>query len=175
MYWLRRPPYLRWLAAGLVVCVGLYLDTRSAPSVAYPFAAAPISIGESVTEIEWREVPPDLLPAWDTGVSGVAASSIPAGTPLVPSLLTETAIPAGWWSISLPVSRPVAPGTPIRVAFENEIAEGLVVGAVSDNGYEVTAPVAFPPAQADLVARIAPNSALVVMIGSLVPVAGNGG
>jgi hypothetical protein len=175
MYWLRRPPYLRWLAAGLVVCVGLYLDTRSAPSVAYPFAAAPISIGESVTEIEWREVPPDLLPVWESEVAGIATAPIPEGTPLLPSLLAEAAVPAGWWSVTLPVSQPVAPGTPIRVAFEDRVADGIVVGSFSDNGYDLTAPVAFPPQQAELVAAIASNSALVVMVGSNAIVGGNGG
>lgn len=169
MYWLRRPPYLRWIVAGLVVCCGIYLDIRPEPVVVYPFTAARLASGELVTEIAWRPVPTGLLPEWVGEVAGVAATGIPADTPLLPALVVTPSMPDGWWSISLPVSQRVAPGTPIRIAWNGQIADGLVVGETTDSGFELRAPVAFPPAQAELVATIDPNTTPVMMVGSSTP------
>jgi len=154
------------MVAGLVVCCGIYLDMRPEPVIAYPFTASPLAAGEPVTEIAWRPVPTGLLPEWDGEVAGVAAAGIPEGTPLLPALVVTPSMPDGWWSISLPVSQRLAPGTPIRIVWNDRAADGLVVGETTDYGFELRAPVAFPPAQAELVATIDPNTTPVMMVGS---------
>ena len=177
VYWLRRPPYLRWLAAGLVVSCGIYLDLRPAPVVEYPFAADVIGIGETVGALTWRDVPAGVLPEWTAPVGGVAVTEIPAGAPLIPSLVSTITVPEGWWAVSLPLPQPVAPGTPVRVAVDGGqpdggspdgvFADGVVAGPVTDSGFEIHAPVAFPPDQASLVASISPDRTPDVMVGSL--------
>jgi hypothetical protein len=139
--------------------------------VAYPFAATSVSTGESIEEVVWRDVPKGLLPEWTNPVTGTATVVIQAGTPILPSLVADIAIPPGWWAVSLPLPQRVAPGTPVRVALNGDFADGVVAGALNDTGYELTAPVAFPPDQASRVVTLAADSTTVVLIGSLV--AGN--
>jgi len=166
MYWLRRPPYLRWISAALVLCSGMYLDMRPAPVVAYPFTAAPVTTGDVVEEVAWRDVPRDVLPTWVGPVAGVAVTDIPAGSPLLPSLVTEATVPVGWWAVSLALPQRAAPGTPVRVTAGDSFADGMVAGGINDAGYELTAPVAFPPESASLVAAMTADSTVVVMIGT---------
>ncbi len=176
VYWLRRPPYGRWIAAGLLVCCGLYLDMRPTPVVSYPFAATPIPVGATVADsLQWREIPTGVLPERHGSVAGVAVTDIASGTPLVPSLTSESVIPPDWWSVSLPLPYRVAPGTRVRVGLEETMVEGIVAGPISDTGFEVNGPIAFPAAQAAQVAAAAGNSALVVMIGPVEPMGGSSG
>lgn len=153
----------------MVVCLGILVDARPAPVVAYPFAAVPVATGESIEELVWHEVPADLLPEWTTPVAGTAAIDIPAGAPVIPALVADATIPPGWWAVSLRLPQRVAPGTPVRVAVNGDFADGVVAGALSDNGYEVTGSVAFPPDQASRVAELAADSTVIVMIGSPIP------
>lgn len=176
VFWLRRPPYTRWIAAALVVCCGLYLDLRPAPVVSYPFASAEVALGEPIElSLEWREIPTGVLPEWTRPVTGVAMAEIGPGTPLVPALAGEILVPADWWSVSIPVPYRVTPGSRIRIALEDTTVEGIVVGPISDSGFELRAPVAFPAAHAAQVATAAANSALAVMIGTARPMAGSSG
>lgn len=48
MYWLRRPPYLRWFGAALILLIGLLMDLRGPELETYPFAAEPIPAGSAV-------------------------------------------------------------------------------------------------------------------------------
>ena len=148
------------------MCCGVYFDMRPEPVVAYPYTTASVSCGDVIEEIAWREVPTGVLPAWTTPVAGVAKTDIAANTPLLPSLIAESSIPPGWWAVSLPLPQRAAPGTPVRVALDEQYADGVVAGALIDSGYEISGPVAFPPDQADRVAAITADHTPVVMIGS---------
>ena len=167
MYWLRRPPYLRWITAGLVLIVGLFIEMRPVATETYPFVSAPLVVGHAVdSSVEWREVPAGLLPAWDGSITGVAVANVAVGTPLLPELVAAVSVPDGWWAVALNLPHYVAPDTPIRVSLNGAIVEGRVVGEVADNGFELVAPVAFPAEEAAHIAAEAATSALVVMIGS---------
>ncbi|MDJ0923498.1 MAG: hypothetical protein QNJ77_02960 [Acidimicrobiia bacterium] len=168
MFWLRRPPYLRWIGAGLLLAIGVLIEFRPIPVERYPFAAEPLAAGTRIDEaIDWRDVPGGLMPAWAGAVSGIAAIDIETGDPLLPSVVADQATPTGWWSIPVPLVATVAPGTRVRLVagYGGAILEGIVVEPGIDDGFETVAMVAFPPSDAPLAAAAAANDALVVMIG----------
>jgi hypothetical protein len=147
--------------------VGLFLDTRPAAVVDYPFAAADLHAGQSVIgQIEWRQVPARLLPGWDGEVAGSSVTDVAAGTPLLPELVTTSSVPKGWWSVALVLPHAVGPGTSIRVSLGGKIVTGVLSGEVVDTGYEHVGPVAFAADDAALVADAAADGTVVVMIGS---------
>lgn len=167
MFWLRRPPYLRWIAAGLILLTGLMMDLRGPDLHPYPFAVDTIPVGTRIDDaIEWKDIPAGLLPQWDRRVSGIAGSNVANGDPLLPSMLTEATAPDGWWSVPVPLPIAVAPGTRLRVRYgpSGDIAEGVVVGALDHAGFEVIGTVAFPEEDAAMVAAATADDALVVMI-----------
>ncbi|MDJ0954483.1 MAG: hypothetical protein QNJ81_12465, partial [Acidimicrobiia bacterium] len=176
MFWLRQPPYLRWIVAALVLIAGIAFDMRADPTTPYPFATEAIGAGTRVDSfVEWRPIPTGVLPEGSGPGSGIAAVDIEAGSPLLPGLVSEVSVPEGWWAVPLSLPHRVSPGTAIRVATADGVSEGFVAGEVIDNGYEVIAPVAFPAAQAAAVAIAASNSALVVMVGAQSSVAESAG
>ncbi len=63
VYWLPRPPYLRWAAAALLVLGALAWDLRSPAVELRPFASRPVRAGEALdaSAVAWREVPAGLL------------------------------------------------------------------------------------------------------------------
>ena len=133
-------------------------------------------MGQSIeAAIEWRDVPADLLPEWDHPVTGSALTAIPAETPVLPGLVAEVVPPDGWWAVSLPLPHRVAPGTRVRVVAGESFVEGVIVGEMHDDGFRLTASVAFAPGDAPLVAAGTADSALVVMIGPVDPIVATGG
>ncbi len=116
--------------------------------------------------VEWMNIPVGVLPSWELPVAGVAIADMPAGTPLLPELVTQTVVPEGWWSVSLRLPQVVAPGTPVRISIGTDIIEGVVAGEAAEDGFELLTPVAFVSEDAAAVATAAATSALVVMIGS---------
>lgn len=167
MFWLRQPPYLRWIIAVVVLVAGIALDTRSAAVISYPFVTTDIHAGQSVTgQIEWRQIPERLLPGWDGEVAGYSVTDVSAGTPLLPELVTTSSVPEGWWSVALALPHAVGPGTRIRVSLGETTVTGVLSGEVVDTGYEHIGPVAFAAEDAALVAAAAARGAVVVMIGS---------
>lgn len=168
MYWLRRPPYLRWLSAALILIVGLIVELQGGAVVAYPFAERPIAAGAAIEpSLGWRDVPRGLLPQWTGPVSGVAARKVPAGEPVTPSLLAEVLVPTDWWSVPIPLPTAAAPGTPVRLVLQTTgtTVEGIVVESGIDTGFETMGMVAFSPSDAPRAAAAAADSALVVMVG----------
>ena len=168
VYWLRRPPYLRWLIAASLVVIGLVVETRGEETERYPFAAGAITAGTDIADtIEWRTVPSGLLPTWQEPVTGVAACNVAAGSPLLPGLRGETEIPAGWWSIPVPLPVAATPGTPLRLldGITGELVDGVLATGGTDNGFETVAMVAFSPDDAPRAAQAVASDAFVVMIG----------
>ncbi|MEA2000773.1 MAG: hypothetical protein U9N84_02640 [Actinomycetota bacterium] len=155
---------------------GLYLDMRPMPVESYPFAIEPIAAGSSIGDsLSWRDVPRGLLPSWEGPVAGLAGSQIAIGDPVLPSAITEHAVPADWWAVPVPLPMATAPGTPLRLLLndvfatgtvaEGTIVDGIVVAAGIDTGFETIGMVAFAPVDAPRVANAAAHDALIVMIG----------
>ncbi|MBA2338672.1 MAG: SAF domain-containing protein, partial [Acidimicrobiia bacterium] len=90
MLWLARPPYLRRIAAGLVLVAAIAVDVAGSATVEHPFLTTPVAAGSPIEPgmIELRAVPAGLLPAV-TDVQGYAARALDAGDPLTPSALAE--------------------------------------------------------------------------------------
>lgn len=167
MYWLRRPPYMRWLiAAGLILAAAIW-DTAEPATVEYPFAASAIEPAASITgNVEWRAIPTGLLPEWPGLVAGTARVGLAAGDPILPSLIADEPMPADWWSIPLELPAPIPAGTPVRVLFPTDGTEitGMVTREAGDFGQGAL--VAFPEGDAAAVAVAAGDDAIVVMVGA---------
>ena len=134
----------------------------------YPFAAEAIEAGASINDvIEWREVPVGLLPAWREPPGGVATYDVAAGDPLLPGLRGGVVIPAGWWSIPVPLPIATPPGTPLRLlhSLTGDQIDGVVTSAGTEEAFAATAMVAFSPDDAPRAAHAIASDAFVVMIG----------
>ena len=55
MFWLTRPPYLRWAAAAAVVVAAFLWDLRGSSDILYPFATSAIAAGATIHGV----YPPD--------------------------------------------------------------------------------------------------------------------
>lgn len=155
MYWLGRPPYLRWLAAGVVLAVAVYMDMSGPPTEAYPFAAVATEPGIPV-EVEWRLVPSGLLPAAGD-LTGLPQAELEAGTPLVSGLLApRDTVPSDWWAVPANIPPRAPAGSRVLVAMREPAGEviGIVIepSAVSTFGTQSSGLLAIPPDQALAVA-----------------------
>ncbi len=131
MYAFRRPPYLRWIAAACIVAGALWMDLRGEPTELRPFARGPIAAGTLIDEsmIDYRRVATGLLPPM--GDERFALTSIDAGEPLTPAVLTtRQPLPDGWWALELEVPNGVAPGARLQLVLES--AEATVPAIVVD-------------------------------------------
>ena len=121
MYWFRRPPYLRWTAAVIVVTLALWMDLRREPTELRPFAVAMIEAGTAMEPdlIEYLEVPAGLLP--EVELDGITVNLIQSGEPIIPALLSDRgALPEGWWALEMQVPSGVAPGSELRLVVEED-------------------------------------------------------
>lgn len=172
MFWLERPPYLRWLAAATLVAGAAALDLAGAATTPFPFVAVPLDRGAAVTpeDIEWRDVPVGLL--GEAGqTSGVATRPLSPGEPLVAGAVTDSvAIPAGWWAVPVDLPYGAAVGTPVRlIATEPPLdVEGIVAQPGSTGTFATPVPglVAVPPETAGAVAMASGTGRLVVLVGA---------
>jgi hypothetical protein len=169
VYWFGRPPIWRWLVAAILVVGAVALELRPSPVVLHPFAASDIAPGEQVTDVEWRPVPPGLLPATD--VAGYAAAAIPSGDPLLPgSLAPQPPPPPGWWLVGMEISFAAPPGTAVRVVIsaagsEPLTVDGVLVSSQSGDGFgPATGLVAVPGEDAGIVAAAVQDRAALVLL-----------
>jgi hypothetical protein len=171
VYWLPRPPYLRWAAAAVVVLGALVWDLRAPAVELRPFAARPLRAGEAVdaTAVAWRQVPAGLLP--DTSLDGAAAAvDLAAGDPLVaPVLRTGVAVPEGWWEVAVAVGAHAAAGDRVMLVLTEPpvTISGMVVSPQQGDSYSLDfrpALVAVPGEAAALVAAAAAAGTLVTAV-----------
>ncbi|NNC74674.1 MAG: hypothetical protein HKN93_04100 [Acidimicrobiia bacterium] len=167
MYWYTYPPYGRWAAATLIVIAAFVIELRPVPTVAYPFAARDIAVGEPVDagSVSFRDVPTGLLP--DTRGYGYATRPVDAGEPLTPGTMTAAdPIPQDWWLVTVPLPQHVIPGTPARAVLDTGIVDVVIAAPGRSDGFDARAfgTVAVPPAGAADVARAAADGSLVVLV-----------
>ena len=156
MYWLHRPPYLRWAGALLLILGALAFDLSARATVPYPFLGRDIARGELVTadDVDYRPIGAGELPP-PAAFGGVASHDLATGDPLVASALTSApAIPDGWWSVPVPLPGDAVPGTRVRIVIVAPPAdvEGVVVAPPAADAFSV--------AQNGLVALPADSAAL---------------
>ena len=147
---------------------GLALELDGGAAERYPFAATAIRVGDEITDaVEWRDIPVGLLPAWQEPPDGIATYDVAAGHPLLPGVGGDVIIPAGAWSLQVPLPVATPPGTHLRLlnSITGDQIDGVVASAGFDNGFETTAMVAFSADDAPRAAQAIAGDAFVVMIG----------
>ncbi len=170
MFWLTRPPYLRWAAAAAIVIAAFIWDLHGSAAMRYPFAAHAIPAGSPITDpdVEWRDLPAGVIAMPDL-TDPVAARDLAAGEPIVPSSVAPTSpIPDGWWAVPVALPTGTPPGTRAQLigtdpAFETE---GIVVATAEQDllSFSDGGTVAVPPERAAAVALAARDGTLIVLL-----------
>lgn len=169
MFWLSRPPYLRWLLAASVLTVGLILELTPERTVPHPFAVEPVSIGEMIDEsvVVWRDVPADLLHPVSLPVT--ASRPIESGEPVLagadPSRETETGIPEGWWALEVDVPLGARAGMSVKVVTSIGSTQGVLVDVRDGDFGERSGLIAVPGPSADMVAMAVADSTVAILVG----------
>lgn len=171
VFWMRRPPYLRWLAAAAVLVVALAFELSDRRSTPHPFAVRDIAAGATITngDIEWRPVPAHLLPLPDL-TNPVAAHDVSRGEPLRPSdVASSSLVPPGWWSLPLVLPQSAVPGVAVRIVVLDEpmaAVEGIVVAAGESNAFSIADAglVAVPESHADAIAAAAAADRVMILL-----------
>lgn len=170
VFWLRRPPYLRWLGAAALIAFAVFVDVRQPATEQRPFAAADLAAGDplSADSVTWRDVPAGLLPL-PVLAAATAARAINRGDPVVPSALSYgPAVPDGWWSIEMRIPESAEAGSAARIVVSDPALaiDGVVLSIFDGGAFEASASgmVAIPPEHADAIARAMPNGTVTVLI-----------
>jgi hypothetical protein len=167
VYWLKPSLLPRRAAAAVLVVTAVIWDLRGPATVAYPFTTAHTPRGRTV-EIEFRHVPEGLLPPPADG--GAAAIDLPAGVPLLASLVApEVTVPDGWWSVPIDGAGHAAPGDSVMLVSADPPLRfvGLVVtsgqGDRYSGDYRPTL-VALPEEEAALASAATALGTLIVAV-----------
>ena len=170
MFWLTRPPYIRWVVAASIVVAALLWDLRGSAQIQYPFAATAIAAGTPITDsqVVWRSIPVGAMEMPDLS-DPVASRDVAAGEPIIPSAVSgESIVPDGWWSVPVPLPGSALPGTRIRlVGIETEFeTDGIVVSVAGEDllSFSESGLVAVPPAFAAVVAIASRDGTLIVLV-----------
>jgi len=170
MFWFRRPPYLRWVAAGALVAVAFVMDVSDTATTPHPFAAELIRRGELIdaSKIEWKPVPVGLLAAPDLA-GAIAGIDVQPGEPLLEGgLRRDDAVPSGWWAVPLALPADAVPGTAVRLVVLSPLdsVDGLIVrsGEMGTFGVPEAGLVAVPGERAAEVAAAAARAELTVLL-----------
>ncbi len=171
MYWLQRPPYLRWAAAALLVIGAAAWDLKPEPTSLHPFLTIDVAAGDPIedADIEWRRVPSGLLTAPDLS-SPVAAVDLHSGGPLLePMLRGLVVVPPGWWSVPVAVGAHAGAGDEVLLVVIDPptTVTGIVVTAQRGDPYSLDyrpASVAVPGDAAPLIAAASSSGTLVAAV-----------
>jgi hypothetical protein len=168
VFWLSRPPYLRWLLAATVLVGGLAVELRPAATVPHPFAVHQIVTGQAVDEsdVVWHDVPRGLLAP--VVLPHVATRAIHPGEPLLAGSATagdRGDIPAGWWALEMDVPAGARPGMAVRLVTGSDTADGIVTDVRDGDFGQRTGLVALPGDVADRVAPAVLDRTVVVLLG----------
>lgn len=168
MFWLARPPYVRWAIATLVLVTGLVVELLPEATLPHPFATVPVAVGAAVDDsvVEWRDVPAGLFDSVELPLT--ATRPLAPGDPVLRAdpVATDTAgIPADWWGIELPLPLGARPGMRVRVVTDLVVATGVIVESREGDFGERTGLVALPDGPASEVAAAALGGTVAVLIG----------
>ncbi len=171
MYWLQPPPYLRRVAAVLLLVAAFMWDVRSAATEPFPTAAHTIAAGSRITEdaVVWIELPQDRLPSPDLS-DAIAARDIATGEPLTSSLLVGSVVaPTDWWTVPIEIGTLSAPGDDVMLVVVDPPLTALGVVITSQTGDPYTldyrpAAVAVPPDAAPVIAAAEREGLLVTAV-----------
>lgn len=150
MLWLSRPPYLRWLAASLVLALGFLIELRPQDTTPVPVATTEMAAGAAITEsdVVWKQGPVELFA--EVALPAYLTRSVNAGTLILAADLAEhpVAAPADWWSLELAVPPSTESGTAVLAVVtsegQSETYVGLTTAHLSDDGFgEALTLVAF--------------------------------
>jgi len=169
MLWLQSPPFARWVAAGLLVAIAMWVEFRPDPLVDHPFATEAITVGEELTPLntEPRRIPSGLL---DQVLSdAVAIRAIEEGEPILASDVGDgdSAIPRGWWVISAEVPAIARAGDRVKIVLldSGKVIEGVIASSVPDDPFVATSGgIAVAPASASEVAIAAADSRIALLV-----------
>ncbi|MEE8407128.1 MAG: hypothetical protein V3S32_08260 [Acidimicrobiia bacterium] len=169
MLWLASPPIGRWVAAGLLVVIAIWVEFRPDPLVDHPFAIEAIAAGEDLTptNTEIRRIPSGLLD--QVHPNAVAAVAIEKGEPILASDVGDgdSAIPPGWWVISADVPTIARAGDQVKVVLldSGKVVEGVIAFSVPDDPFAATSGgIAVAPTSASEVAVAAADSRIAVLV-----------
>lgn len=168
MWFLSRPPFLRWIAAGCLIAAAFVWDLSERSTEPFPFASLGVEAGTAIDEsqIEWRSVPVGSISLPDLE-SLVALVDIEAGDPITRSVAgTPPTMPEGWWAVPMRLPANVIAGTEVRLVLVDGTSIDAVVSsqAVADEfGGESVGAVAVPEDVADLVAVASAADAVAVL------------
>jgi len=171
VYWLQRPPYLRWAAAACLIIGAAVWDLRPEPTELHPFLVGAVPAGEPIEDedIEWRQVPVGLMTAPDLSLP-VAAIDLQPGDPLLDSTLRgPAAIPDGWWGVPVAIGGTAGPGDEVLLVVVDPptTVTGIVITAQRGDPYSLDyrpASVAVPAAAAPLIAAASARGTLVAAV-----------
>ena len=169
MLWLQPPPFGRWVAAGLLVAVAIWLEFGPDPLVDHPFAIEAIAAGEELTSLntETRRIPSGLLD--QVHPDGVAAQAIEKGEPILVSDVGHgnSAIPAGWWVVSADVPAIARAGDQVKIVLldTGKVVEGVIAFSVPDDPFAAASGgIAVAPSSASEVAIAAADSRIAGLV-----------
>lgn len=175
MFWLSRPPYLRWIAGSLLIVGSLVAELWPSATVPHPFAAREIAAGEEISplDVTWVEVPRDLLPIVELPI--VAGRKLLAGDPILPSSASpEGSIPSGWWAVEMPVPASATRGQQVRVVVASDVYEappfesvGIVIETLAGDAFgQPVGLVALPENATSTIALGLVEGRVIVLLGS---------
>lgn len=171
VYWMSRPPYVRWAAAGMILIIGVVNEFRPATTIPVPVARSDLAVGSLVEEeaVAWFDGSPDLFDEISLPIR--LGRSVRAGDPITAADFPSEAdrAPADWWRIALPVPTATAAGSEVLAVVGSNggttTHQGISVSEVLDDGFGSTfALVAFSGADAAAVASGVALNQLTVMV-----------
>jgi hypothetical protein len=152
---LATPPYFQRALAVLILLLGVLWEFRSTPTELRPYLARDVAAGDEVSaaDLEWRRVPIGVLPEF-AAPRGLFLVDLKRGAPLTASALGEAnPVPAGWWSLEVPVPAGTTAGVEVRLLPSDSI-DGL------------TALVAIPETEVGAAAAALADGSLRTLIGN---------
>ncbi len=168
VFWLSRPPYVRWALAAVIVVIGLVTEFTPEPTTRHPFAAIELAVGEAIddTVVIWRDVPPGLLDP--VGLPTVASRPLQAGDPVLlgdASAANNSGIPEGWWGVEVDLPAGARSGMSVKLVTAAAAVDGLVIPVTDGDFGERTGLVAVPGDAAENVAAAALDTTVMVLLG----------
>ncbi|MDX1469590.1 MAG: hypothetical protein R3258_09630 [Acidimicrobiia bacterium] len=169
MLWLSRPPWARWIGAGLIVVAALWFELSPAANVEHPFATVDIDPGQLINagNTEMRHVPSGLLENVEIGQA--AGRKIESGEPILASDVrpVEPDVPKGWWVVAASLPRGARTGDHVQVLMLDSglAAPGIVIAEGSDDPFDsFSGAIAIHPDHASDVAAAAVEGRIAVLL-----------